>query len=128
MLSKWSQTPDGTLFCPECGSFCDKNRVPPDDDHRPECSQKQIALEKMKSISMTDVLNSPEIKNIDIAWSKNTYDMTVITVARNDGTEFLLFVSNEGKKDRLFVDRLNHHWKKQQNKLLETDSISEITR
>jgi len=28
--------------------------------------QKQIALEKMKSISMTDVLNSPEIKNIDI--------------------------------------------------------------
>jgi hypothetical protein len=58
-----------------------------------------------------------DISDIDVTWSKDWYEDTVIDIVRKDKTNFLLFVSNEQAKDKVFVEALKKRW--QQSKSVE---------
>ena len=53
-----------------------------------------------------------DIKDIKTTWSKSWSDDTVIDIIRNDGSKFILFISNSDKKDKVFVKALLDRWKK----------------
>lgn len=51
-----------------------------------------------------------EIKDIKTSWSKSWSSDTVIDIIRNDDSKFILFISNTGKKDKVFVEGLMDRW------------------
>ncbi|MET1254819.1 DUF3857 domain-containing protein [Aliikangiella maris] len=54
-----------------------------------------------------------QIDDIEVTWSKTTQENTIIKIIRNDenNSYFLLFVSSENKKDKVFVEQLMKNWK-----------------
>lgn len=51
-----------------------------------------------------------EIEDIKVNWAGGWNDNTVVTVVRNDQSDFLLYVSNAERKDRVFVRELKRRW------------------
>lgn len=55
---------------------------------------------------LAEVARYEEIESVDTAYPESLLDDTVITVNRYDGSSFILVVSAEDGRDRLFVDEL----------------------
>ena len=53
-----------------------------------------------------------EITDVDVSYSDNWLDDTVITVTRTDRTQFVLAVSTSGHGDRRYYNRLMKEWRK----------------
>ncbi len=53
-----------------------------------------------------------QIKKIDIVLAKNIFEDTIITIVREDDSEFLLYVSGTKRLDRKFIRELKYRWKK----------------
>jgi transglutaminase-like putative cysteine protease len=54
-----------------------------------------------------------EIEDIKIDWKTGSEENSIITIIRKNGSEFLLFVSNIDRKDKLFVNALKERWQSQ---------------
>lgn len=67
-----------------------------------------------------------EISKIDVEYATKAFDDTIITIVRDDGTNFLLYVSAEEGLDKTFVAELNKRWKNQRKKTVQPDSASVI--
>jgi len=52
-----------------------------------------------------------QIAEIDVAYSDNWLDDSLITITRTDGSQFFLLVSNAEHKDKTFYQRLLKQWK-----------------
>lgn len=61
----------------------------------------------------SEVVAFAEVKDIKVDFSQSDDANTVITVVREDDTEFMLFVAPVEGKDRLFVNKLRSLWRKQ---------------
>ena len=88
----------GILGPEEGGSFFSERRV--------VAYQRGDADETLEEAAWTD------IAGLDVAYSDNWLDDTVITVTRTDKTEFVLTVSNSEHGDRRFYNRLMKEWRK----------------
>ena len=53
------------------------------------------------------------IKNIEVKYAKDDSENTIVTVTRNDNTDFKLFVSSIDGGDKTFVNQLKVLWKAQ---------------
>jgi hypothetical protein len=53
-----------------------------------------------------------EIADISTKFSSTYLDDTIVRIIRTDDTQFELWISNEGKKDRTFVNALMDRWKR----------------
>ncbi|NVJ59532.1 MAG: DUF3857 and transglutaminase domain-containing protein [Gammaproteobacteria bacterium] len=51
-----------------------------------------------------------EIADLEVKYSDNNLENTIVTVKRKNGTEFLLFVSREKRLDKIFVNELRKLW------------------
>jgi len=51
-----------------------------------------------------------KVKNIDVTFSRNLVENTIVTIEREDGSDFLLYVSREKGLDKKFVDELKSRW------------------
>ncbi|MCG8426306.1 MAG: hypothetical protein MI754_02980, partial [Chromatiales bacterium] len=51
-----------------------------------------------------------EIQDIQVDWASEFGENSTVTIIRKDGSEFLLFVSNMDRKDKLFVRALKKRW------------------
>jgi transglutaminase-like putative cysteine protease len=51
-----------------------------------------------------------KIQDIQIDWKSEFGENSTVTIIREDGSQFLLFVSNMDHKDRLFVSTLKERW------------------
>ena len=52
------------------------------------------------------------IANIKVSYGVETLDQTIITITRDSGSEFKLFVATDYEKDKVFVEQLQAQWKK----------------
>lgn len=59
-----------------------------------------------------EVATFDAIANIEVQFSDDEYENTIITITRNDETDFMLFVSTIEEGDQLFVKELKKRWKK----------------
>jgi len=50
------------------------------------------------------------VKKIDTDFSKDLTENTIITITRNDGSEFLLYISRTDGLDKKFVNSLKNRW------------------
>jgi hypothetical protein len=62
-----------------------------------------------------EVVTFDAIANIEVQFSDDEYENTIITITRNDETDFMLFVSTIDEGDQLFVKELKKRWKKKRN-------------
>jgi hypothetical protein len=53
-----------------------------------------------------------QIKNIEVEYGEDAETNTIITIKRQDSSEFMLFVSTVDGGDKLFFNKLNSLWKK----------------
>jgi hypothetical protein len=51
-----------------------------------------------------------DIKDIKVDWQNGYAENSTVTIVRNDGSEFILYVSNSDRKDRVFVSELRRRW------------------
>jgi hypothetical protein len=58
-----------------------------------------------------------EIKDIQVNWSKTWGENTTIDIVRNDGSKFILYVSNSDRRDREFVAALKERWSRSKEAL-----------
>jgi transglutaminase-like putative cysteine protease len=59
-----------------------------------------------------EVASFDQVKNIEVEYAENKDSNTIITIKRQDSTEFMLFVSTVDGGDKLFFNLLNSLWKK----------------
>ena len=52
------------------------------------------------------------IQDIQIQWNTEFAGNSIVTIVREDGSQFLLFVANAERKDKVFVKALKNHWKR----------------
>lgn len=57
-----------------------------------------------------------QVKDIKTKFSVKATDNSIVTVTRLDGSDFMLFLSPKGKKDRMFVKKLKALWQQHKNK------------
>lgn len=62
-----------------------------------------------------EVAKFSEVAIIDIEYSDSVLEDTLVTVVRNDGSEFELYISNELDRDHLFGDTLLEFWNNNRN-------------
>lgn len=51
-----------------------------------------------------------EIQDVKVEWSAEFGENSIVTIVRKDGSEFLLFLSNTDRKDKVFVKALKKRW------------------
>lgn len=66
--------------------------------------------EENGEIYMEEALMS-NLEDLSVEYSTTILNESTITVSRADGTSFILLVSGEGERDRLFLDSLKQHWR-----------------
>ncbi|WP_444959522.1 DUF3857 domain-containing transglutaminase family protein [Microbulbifer sp. VVAC002] len=52
-----------------------------------------------------------DIEDLQVDWSSSLGDTTTVTVVRKDGSDFILYVSNLGGKDKVFISSLKERLK-----------------
>jgi hypothetical protein len=53
-----------------------------------------------------------EIADVDVRYAKGWVDDALITIERDDGSQFVLYVAGENGGDRKFATALEHAWKR----------------
>ncbi|MEM1142661.1 MAG: DUF3857 domain-containing protein [Pseudomonadota bacterium] len=51
-----------------------------------------------------------DVSDVRTSWSTNVLTNTVVTIERDDGSEFILFITPEKQQDRRFVEKLESLW------------------
>ncbi|SIS67228.1 DUF3857 domain-containing protein [Neptunomonas antarctica] len=54
-----------------------------------------------------------EVQDIKVDWQSELGAKSTVTIVREDGSQFLLYVSNTDKKDKVFVNALKERWQSQ---------------
>ena len=57
-----------------------------------------------------------EIKDIDTQYGDTYFDTTVVTITRHDDSTFMLFLSGDKVKDKMFIRKMTKYWQEAQNK------------
>lgn len=62
-----------------------------------------------------EIATFQEIENIQVEFSDSDLANTIITITRNDKSDFMLFVSNVDEGDKRFVETLKQKWRSHEN-------------
>lgn len=63
-----------------------------------------------------DTVHFSKIRKIDVEYSRNLFGNTVVTIEKDDGSDFLLYVAREGGLDKRFVNELKSRWNRLREK------------
>jgi len=55
------------------------------------------------------------VKDIRVKYSQSSSENTLVTIVTYDGDEFVLYVSADNHRDRLFINSLKSHWNRKRN-------------
>lgn len=67
--------------------------------------------EDENNIFQKEIATFADITSIEVEYSEDEFENTIVTITRSDDSDFLLFVSNTNKGDKRFVKELKKRWK-----------------